>query len=35
MAQPVRVLAIKSDSLNLIPGTHMIEGENRVFQVVL
>lgn len=34
MAQQVRVLATKSDDLNLIPSTHM-EGENWFLQVVL
>lgn len=29
MAQPVKVLATKPDDLRSIPGTQLVEGENR------
>lgn len=30
MAQRVKSLATKPNDLNLVPGTHMVEGENRL-----
>jgi hypothetical protein len=35
MAQLVRGLAAKPKDLNLIPGSHMVEGENEFLQIVL
>lgn len=35
MAQQVNVLAVKPDSLSLIPGTHMVERVTPLLQVVL
>lgn len=35
VTQQVRALAFKSDNLSSIPGPHMVEGENQVWQVVL
>jgi hypothetical protein len=35
MALWVRTLAAKPEGLNLIPKTHMIEGENQLSQFVL
>lgn len=35
MAQRVTALATKSDDLSLIPGTYVVEGKNRLSQVVL
>ena len=35
MAQWMRVLTTKPGNLSSIPRTHMVEGENRLLQVVL
>lgn len=35
MAQQVTALAAIADSLSLIPGTYMVEGENRLLKVIL
>lgn len=35
MAQCLKVLAVKPDILNLIPGTHTVEAELQLLQVVL
>jgi hypothetical protein len=35
MAQQIKVLAAKPDNLSSIPGTHNVEGENRLYKVVL
>lgn len=35
MGQQVKVLAAKSDDLRWNPGTHKVDGENRLLQVVL
>jgi hypothetical protein len=35
MSQGVKVFATKLDNLSLIPRTHIMEGENRLLQVVL
>lgn len=35
MGQQVKVLAAKSDGLSWNPGTHKVDGENRLLQVVL
>jgi hypothetical protein len=35
MAQQVNVLAVKPDSLSLIPGTHMLEGKYRFLKAVI
>lgn len=34
MAQQVKVLTSKTESLNLIPGIHVVEGKNRLQQIV-
>lgn len=35
VAQPVRVLAARTDGLGLIPSSHIVERKNRFLQVVL
>ena len=35
MIQQVKVLAVMPDDLSLIPGTHMVEGENQLHKAVL
>lgn len=35
IAQQIKVLAKKPGDLSLIPGTHIVEGENQVHQVIL
>lgn len=35
MAQLVKALVAKSDNLSLIPGTHMVDEENRFLQNIL
>lgn len=32
MAQKIKLLAAQLDGLSLMPGTHMVEGENQVEQ---
>lgn len=35
MTQLVKAFASKSDNLSLIPGAYMVEGENKLFQILL
>lgn len=35
MAQPIKVLAVKPKDLNLIPGTHVMEGGNQLSLFVI
>lgn len=35
MTQQIEALTINPDDLNLIPGTHMVEGENQLLKAVL
>lgn len=35
MAQPVKVLAYKTDNLSLISGSQTVDGENQFLKIVL
>lgn len=34
MAQQLKVLVTKPDDLNLVPGTHLVEGENQLLEAL-